>query len=167
MNEPNIYKSYFEKYTSLVSEKNINDALQNQVEKINNFCNEISEEKSTFAYAEAKWTLKEMLQHMIDTERIFAYRALAIARKELETLPGFDENLYAANSKANARSWGALVEEMKALRKTTELLFNSFTSEMLETTGNFGSNKGSVNTLGFIIAGHVYHHIKIAKERYF
>lgn len=166
MNESNIYKSYFEKYTSLVSEKNINDALQNQVEKLNHFCNKISEEKSTFAYAEGKWTLKEMLQHLIDTERIFAYRALSIARKELETLPGFDENLYAANSNANARSWAALVEEMKAVRKTTELLFGSFTSEMLETIGNFGSNKGTVNTLGFIIVGHMYHHLKIAEERY-
>ena len=107
-----------------------------------------------------------MLQHIIDTERIFAYRALAIARKETATLPGFDENLYADNSNANSRTWDNLTQEIKAVRNSTRILFESFTKEMLQNNGNFSSSNGSANTLGFIIVGHVYHHIKIAKERY-
>ena len=166
MNEPSVYKNYFENYTSLVIEKDIISAFSNQEKILNNFLDSVSEEKSTYAYAQGKWTLKEMLQHTIDTERIFAYRALAIARKETATLPGFDENLYADNSNANSRTWDNLTQEIKAVRNSTKILFESFTEEMLQNNGNFSSSNGSANTLGFIIVGHVYHHIKIAKERY-
>ena len=166
MNEPSVYKNYFENYTSQVIEKDIISAFLNQEKILNNFLDLVTEEKSTCAYAEGKWTLKEMLQHIIDTERIFAYRALAIARKETATLPGFDENLYADNSNANSRTWDNLTQEIKAVRNSTKILFESFTEEMLQNNGNFSSSNGSANTLGFIIVGHVYHHIKIAKERY-
>ena len=166
MNEPSVYKNYFENYTSQVIEKDIISAFSNQEKILNNFLDLVTEEKSTCAYAEGKWTLKEMLQHIIDTERIFAYRALAIARKETATLPGFDENLYADNSNANSRTWDNLTQEIKAVRNSTIILFESFTEEMLQSKGNFSSSSGSANTLGFIIVGHVYHHIKIAKERY-
>lgn len=166
MNEPSVYKNYFENYTSLVIEKDIISGFSNQEKILNDFLDSVSEEKSNYAYAEGKWTLKEMLQHMIDTERIFSYRALAIARKETATLPGFDENLYADNSDANKRTWADLTKEIKTVRSSTSFLFKSFTEEMLQNTGNFSSSNGSANTLGFIIVGHVYHHIKIAKERY-
>ena len=166
MNEPSVYKNYFENYTSQVVEKDIISAFSSQEKILNDFLDSVSEEKSTYAYAEGKWTLKEMLQHIIDTERIFAYRALAIARKETATLPGFDENLYADNSNANSRTWDNLTQEIKAVRNSTKILFESFTEEMLQNNGNFSSSNGSANTLGFIIVGHVYHHIKIAKERY-
>ena len=166
MNEPSVYKNYFENYTSQVIEKDIISAFLNQEKILNNFLDLVTEEKSTCAYAEGKWTLKEMLQHIIDIERIFAYRALAIARKETATLPGFDENLYADNSNANSRTWDNLTQEIKAVRNSTKILFESFTEEMLQNNGNFSSSNGSANTLGFIIVGHVYHHIKIAKERY-
>lgn len=166
MNEPSVYKNYFENYTSLVIEKDIISAFSNQEKILNDFLDSVSEEKSNYAYAEGKWTLKEMLQHMIDTERIFSYRALAIARKETATLPGFDENLYADNSDANKRTWADLTKEIKTVRSSTSFLFKSFTEEMLQNTGKFSSSNGSANTLGFIIVGHVYHHIKIAKERY-
>ena len=166
MNEPSVYKNYFENYTSQVIEKEIISAFSSQEKILNNFLDLATEEKSSCAYAEGKWTLKEMLQHIIDTERIFAYRALAIARKETATLPGFDENLYADNSNANSRTWDNLTQEIKAVRNSTIILFESFTEEMLQSKGNFSSSSGSANTLGFIIVGHVYHHIKIAKERY-
>ena len=166
MNEPSVYKNYFENYTSQVIEKDIISAFLNQEKILNNFLDLVTEEKSTCAYAEGKWTLKEMLQHIIDTERIFAYRALAIARKETATLPGFDENLYADNSNANSRTWDNLTQEIKAVRNSTKILFESFTEKMLQNNGNFSSSNDSANTLGFIIVGHVYHHIKIAKERY-
>jgi hypothetical protein len=167
MSQTTTNNSFFERYTSLVKVENIQDAFQQQTTILEDFYNKISEEKSTHAYAEGKWTLKEMLQHMIDTERIFTYRALAIARKEAATLPGFDENNYATNSDANRRTWASLVEEMKAVRKASEMMFASFTEAMMSNIGKFSSAEGSANTLGFICLGHVYHHIKIAEERYF
>ena len=166
MNEPTVYKNYFDNYTTLVPEEDILSALANQLKTLGNFFGSISEEKATYTYAEGKWTLKEMLQHMIDTERIFAFRALSIARKETATLPGFDENSYAANSCANKRTWAELVNEMKMLRESTTLLFSSFTEEMLNTAGNFSAATATAHTIGNIIVGHFYHHVNIANERY-
>jgi uncharacterized damage-inducible protein DinB len=165
MNVPT--ESYFVKYTSLVKETNIIEAFAAQKESIEKFYNSISEEKSNYAYAEGKWTLKEMLQHIIDTERVFAYRALAIARKETATLPSFDENEYAANTTANDRTWASLITEFNAVRLSTQLMFETFNKNMLTQVGNFSSLSGTPETLGFIMVGHVYHHIKIAEERYF
>ena len=161
------YKNYFEKYTELVPEKSVNDALKTQDAKLQEFTSRVSEENAAFAYQESKWSLKEMLQHLIDTERIFTYRALAIARKDPSDLPGYDENNYAVNSFANNRTWASLTEEILSLRKCTKLLFNSFTAEMLNASGTFNNISGDVNTIGFIIAGHAYHHIQVAEERYF
>ena len=166
MIEPTVYKNYFEKYTALVPEKDILSALLNQSKILNDFFGSVSEEKAEYAYAAGKWTLKEMLQHLIDTERIFGFRALSIARKETVTLNGFDENSYVINSSANRRTWAELVNEMKIVRESTSLLFSSFTEEMLNTAGNFSAATASVNTIGSIIVGHFYHHLNIANERY-
>jgi uncharacterized damage-inducible protein DinB len=160
-------EGYFVKYTSLVKENHVTDAFIHQTEWVRDFFyDNITEEKSCYAYAEGKWTLKEVLQHLIDTERIFAYRALAIARKDTTILPSFDENEYAANSKANERDWHSLTEEMHQVRACTRMLFNSFSDETLATTGKFSNNTSSVETLGLIIVGHFYHHVNIIKERY-
>ena len=166
MNEPAVYKNYFKNYTSLVLEKDVLSAMNNQAKTLTDFFNSISDEKAMYAYSVGKWTMKEMLQHMIDTERIFAFRALVIARKETVTLPGFDENVYAVNSFANRRTWANLVDEMKIVREATTLLFKSFTDDMLNTTGNFSAATATVNTVGNIIVGHFYHHVNITNERY-
>lgn len=166
MNEIDVYKNYFENYTSLVNEKNIQTAFANQSQTMDDFFISISEEKADYAYAEGKWTLKEMLQHMIDTERIFAFRALCISRKETAVLPGFDENSYAANSTANRRTWADLVHEMKIVRESTTALFSSFTEDMFASEGRFSAATASPNTIGNIIIGHFYHHVKIVNERY-
>jgi uncharacterized damage-inducible protein DinB len=159
-------EGYFVKYTSLVKESHIKDAFIHQIECIQDLCENISEEKSTYAYAAGKWTLKEMLQHLIDTERVFAYRALAIARKDTTTLPSFDENLYADNSNANDRTWHSLTEEMYQVRACTRMLFNSFSEETLANTGKFSNNTAAVETLGLIIVGHFYHHANVVQEKY-
>ena len=160
-------EGYFVKYTSLVAEDNLSEGFAKQDNFLSDFYEKISEEKSLYAYASGKWTIRELLQHIIDTERIFSYRALAIARKDTATLPSFDENLYATNSNANTRNWQSLVAEMKAVRLTTKMLFNSFSNEMLATEGKFSSNTSNPKTLGYIIIGHVYHHLNIVEERYF
>ena len=166
MADTEIYQNYFDRYTSLVKETNIADALNNQDAALEDFFNKISEEKSGYAYAEGKWTLKEMLQHMIDTERIFTYRALAVARGEKINLPGFDENEYADNADAARRSWASLTEEMRVVRKSTKLLYASFSDAMLELEGKANNNLCKVKTIGFIIPGHVTHHLRVAYERY-
>ena len=164
---PTNVAGYFKRYTDLVEEEeDLATAFKNQSQMVTNLLSSIDEQKSTYAYAPGKWTLKEMLQHLIDAERIFSYRAVCFARKELQTLPGFDENEYAENSLANNRSWDNLVEEFWAVRRSCILLFESFTAEMLSNTGKAGNNELSAEQLGFIIVGHVNHHCKIIRERY-
>ena len=163
---PTTYPEYFKRYVDQVPEEDLSTAFINQLPVIKEFLATITEEKSMHAYEPFKWTIKELLQHMIDTERIFNYRALAIARKETASLPGFDENLYADNSNANNRTWQNLIDEFLAVRSSTEFLYNSFTDEALAASGISNNKPVTVSSLGFITVGHIYHHKKIMEERY-
>ncbi len=160
------YPPYFDNYIKLVDEQDVLEAFNQQQRILNEFFDNISEEKYGYAYAPGKWTLKELLQHVIDTERIFSYRALAISRKETASLPSFDENLYAENSFANNRSWQSLLEELKVVRLSTILLYNSFTTEMLQQSGVASDKPFIVNALGFTTVGHLYHHKNVIESRY-
>jgi len=160
------FPPFFSTYTNKVQEDDVAAAFKNQQELVETFFDSIPKDKEDFAYAPGKWTLKEMLQHIIDTERIFAYRALCIARHEKQSLPGFDENEYASNSHAATRRWESLVAELKLVRKSTEILFDSFSPETLQQSGVSNNNPVSVNALGFITVGHLYHHIEVIRERY-
>ena len=164
--DPSTYPIYFKKYIDLVPEEELLTAIGNQLPVIKEFLLSITEEKSMYAYTEGKWTLKELLQHIIDTERIFNYRALCFARKEQASLPGFEENDYAANSSSNERTWQSLSEEFLTVREGTLLLFKSFTGEALSSSGISNNNPLNVSASGFIIIGHFYHHNKIVEERY-
>lgn len=168
MPKPNItdYPKYFGKYINQVPEEELSEAFKNQFPKIERFLQSIDEAKADYAYAPGKWTLKELLLHTIDAERIFNYRALCFARKETVSLPSFDENLYAENSNANIRSWKSLSGEFINVRRSTEDLFNSFSDATLQQLGSANNNSTSVLSLGFILIGHVYHHIKVVEERY-
>lgn len=161
-----IYPPYFYNYIKLVENDDLKVVLKDQLPEIQNFFSSVNEDKTDYKYAADKWTVKEVLQHIIDTERIFAYRALAFARKDETTLPSFDEKKYAENSKADARKWIDLIDELIAVRKTTEFLFNSFSEEQFDTVGKASNYEMSVKALGYTIAGHVAHHINILKERY-
>jgi hypothetical protein len=157
---------YFHKYINQVEEDDLVKALKKQTRSFLKFLDEIPKNKREYRYAEDKWTIKEVLQHIIDAERIFAYRALCFARKDATPLPGFDENSYAANSKAEQRKWKDLVNEFRTVRQSTEILFSSFDDEQLETSGSASGKPNYVLGIGFIIAGHINHHINIIKERY-
>ncbi len=163
---PTNVPGYFKIYTSQVAEKDLASAFSNQSQLIKELLPSINEEKSLYAYAPGKWTLKELLQHLIDAERIFSYRALCFARKEAAVLPSFDENEYAIHSLANNRSWQSIMDEFVAVRRGTLFLFDSFNEDMLATVGKAGSNILSVEDIGFITIGHFTHHCKIIKERY-
>jgi hypothetical protein len=162
----NTFPDYFNTYIKLVEEDDINTALKNQTPEAAAFFNSIPEDKSLYKYADDKWTIKESLQHIIDAERVFTYRAMAFARKDRNSLPSFDDKSYAANSHANSRTWKDLIEEFLAIRKSTELLFNSFTEEDLKSSGIASDKEISVLALGYIAAGHAKHHINIIRERY-
>ena len=163
---PTSYPGYFQRYIDQVPEQELFKAFENQLPVMHEFLSLITEERSGYAYAEGKWTLKEVLQHMIDTERIFAYRALCFARKEMASLPGFEENDYAANSKADGRKWKGLVNEFLVVRWATEYLFGSFDEEQLESSGTANGKSNYVLAFGFIIIGHINHHMKVIKKRY-
>lgn len=163
---PTTFPSYFNSYIKLVPEENVMVALTNNSKKAKIFFSFISEEQSLYKYANDKWTIKEILQHVIDTERIFVYRALAIARADTAILPSFDENKYSTNSLANHRSWEDLKEEFQSVRQSTILLFNSFTPGSLIESGKISDYQMSVLALGFTITGHVMHHMNIIQERY-
>jgi hypothetical protein len=159
--------SSFHNYINQVPEDDLMDAFEKQSASFIRFLETIPPEKFDFRYAEGKWTIKEVLQHIIDAERVFCYRALRFARKDSTPLPGFDENLFAANSKADKRNWDKLVEEFKVVRRSSELLFQSFDNEQLECNGvSTSNNPNYVLALGFIIVGHAVHHQKITRERY-
>ena len=163
---PTNYPGYFQKYIDQVPEEDLFLAFENQLPVISELLSGITEEKSTYAYAAGKWTLKELLQHIIDTERIFNYRALCFARKETASLPGFEENDYAAHSAAGNRTWQTMVDELLIVRESTTLLFKSFSNDALASIGKANNNPTSVAAIGFITVGHFYHHKKVMEERY-
>jgi len=157
---------WYHGYIKLVKESNLMDALKKQTPSPIRFFNSIPPAKRNYRYAKGKWTIKEVLQHIIDAERVFAYRSLCFARKDSTSLPGFDENDYADNAKSTKRDWNEMMEELKAVRRSTELLFRSFNKDQLHFVGTANNNPVSVLAIGFIIAGHATHHITIIKERY-
>ena len=160
------YGAFYQTYINYTSGKDYSILVQQYNERIIEAWNAIPTEKINFAYAPDKWTIKQMLQHVIDTERIFAYRALAIARKEPAALLGFDENEYAKNATASHRNWKEMIAEWKIVRQSTNILFGSFTEEDLKQKGTASNLPISVNALGFIIFGHALHHLHVLKERY-
>ncbi len=157
---------WYHGYINLVGEPTANAAIRQNTGAAIKVFHSVPDDKWMYRYAEGKWSIKEVLQHLIDTERIFCYRALCFARKETASLPGFDENDYAAHSQADRRDAESLVDEFITVRRGTELLFASFDEGQFALEGIANNATFSVNAIGFIIAGHVAHHIKILGERY-
>jgi hypothetical protein len=117
-------------------------------------------------YAPGKWSVKEVLQHVIDAERIFAYRALRFARNDASELPGFDEDAYAPSAEADRRELADLLMEHDAVREASLRLFQSFTPAMLQRSGIANQRNISVRAIGWTIAGHAQHHVRVLAERY-
>ena len=168
MPRPNLSRipEWFHNYVNQVPENDLMEAMIKQTPTFINFFENIPIAKRDYRHAEGKWTIKEMLQHIVDAERVFAYRGLCIARKDTTPLPGFDENNYANNAKVNKRNWDEMMEEFKAVRRSSEILFGSFDEEQLDTNGTANNNPIYVLAIGFVLVGHVNHHISILKERY-
>ncbi len=161
-----IAAEFFNRYLNLVKEDDVVKALKKNTKQFRKLLDSIPKKKIDYAYAEGKWTIKQLLQHVIDAERVFVYRAMTFSRKDATPLPGFDENQWADNAQTEHRRWSDLVDEFRAVRKSTELLFESLTEDQLLATGTAGNHPANALAYGFISAGHVLHHLKIINERY-
>lgn len=156
------YKGYIQRYDGLPITDNLKEQLPDQI----NFWNTIPIEKSEYRYAEGKWSPKEILLHLNDTERVMSYRALAIARGDKTPIPGFDQDVYVEHSKAHSRSLNDILTEYTVIRNASILLFESFANEQLSMIGTASESPVSVRALGYIILGHSDHHKQIIEERY-
>lgn len=159
--QPTEFATYYAPYIKAVGEVNLIEELEHSMQNFEEFLSQIPSEKHEFRYAEGKWSIKDIVQHVIDTERIFAYRSLRIARKDQTSLPGFDENEYVNATDANQRTLADLLEEYKVVRLSTLYLFKSFTKEELMHIGIASGNSFSVRAIGLIAIGHQKHHQRI------
>ena len=162
----NEYAPFFETYISLSRTLSLPKDLMSNMENTIAFFKSIPKDKLNYRYQPEKWSIKDILLHLIDCERIFQYRALRISRKDTTPLPGFEEDDYAIEANATNRSLDDLLIEYKSVRLATYSLFESFDKEKFNLMGNASGKDISVRAIGFIILGHELHHIKIIKERY-
>ncbi len=160
------HNSYYRQYIDLVEDIPLLSALKLSKSRTQSFFQNIPKQKLEYRYAENKWTPKDILQHIIDTERVFGYRALYFSRDQSADLRGFDENQFAANTHANTRTIDDLLNEYLVVRNATVSLFKSFDDNQLKSIGMANNSKMSVRAAGFIICGHEMHHCNIINERY-
>ena len=160
------YAQYYDRYINLLPDEDILKILEDQMNSSEKFLKSISEDKGSYSYAEGKWTVKEVIGHVIDVERVMAYRALSFSRGEKQSLPGFEQDDYIANGNYNERNIDDLANEFKAVRNANLFMFKNYSEEMLKQSGIASDNNVTVLALIYIIAGHEKHHMTILKERY-
>jgi uncharacterized damage-inducible protein DinB len=160
------YAGFFATYIKPVENVNLIEELEICLHDFIKFVQSIPMDKFDYRYAEGKWTIKDIIQHLIDCERIFSYRTLRISRNDQTPLPGFEENHYVENTKANARNIQDLLSELAAVRQSTIMLFKSLSEEQLTRMGVASNNSISARAFGYIIVGHQKHHQKVFQERY-
>jgi len=160
------YAHFYSTYVGLIEKMNIIHVLNKQMHEVFTLMNSVSGDKAYFKYAPDKWTLKEVLGHMIETERLFSYRAFAISRGDKASLPGMDQDEYMEGNNYNNRSLANLSNEYFAVRVATIHLLSSLTKEMISRKGTASGTEVTVRALAFIIAGHDKHHLNVIKEKY-
>ena len=157
---------YYQKYIALAKGDSVHEIVRNHAFELQEFYNNLPDAKADFAYADGKWTLKQVLQHVTDAERVFAYRALRIARNDTTPLASFDENVYVENGFAKERALSSLKQEFNSVRAATDVFLLALNDEQINRVGTASNNPVSVNALAFIIYGHLLHHQNIFRERY-
>jgi hypothetical protein len=163
---PQEYSEYYNTYIQNVPDGDLIQTLQTVHQKTQLILRDVPEEKGDYAYEEGKWTIKQVLQHMIDAERVMAYRALRIGRGDTTELAGYDENLFAANARVSHLRLSELLGEFHLLRLTTIQLFSRFSEEESLRMGTANGADVSVRALAFIIVGHEMHHLRVLQLRY-
>ena len=162
----NEYAPFYKNYIKGLGEVNLFEILPEAMNQLLELIDGLPEEKLKYRYAEGKWTIKELIQHIIDAERVLSYRALRFSRNDATDLPGFDEDWYVDHSNGHERSIEDLLEEFQLVRKSSIALFKSFSKDMLMKVGSANTSDMSVRALGFIIAGHQVHHTKVIAAKY-
>jgi hypothetical protein len=160
------YDPYYEKYISLITEDGLLDVLESQSSELAELIGRVPEEKGTFAYGDGKWTIKEVISHLIDGERMFAYRIFRISRGDKTPIEGFEQDGYIENAHANGRKFEDLLTEFRLLREANMHFFRNLRDEAWLRTGIANNVEISVRALAFIMAGHIRHHLIILKSRY-
>lgn len=163
--EDNEYAEFYKGYISKV-EGDVITFLEKQQIRFNDLLQNIDEQKKLYRYEDGKWSVKELIGHCIDTERVMAYRLMRISKGDSTELPGFDENTYVENSNFDARAWDSLLSEFNALRTSNLILIKSLTSKQLMNIGKANTYPISARALVYIIAGHLEHHLDILIRRY-
>ncbi len=168
MQKPNVteYAPYYQRYIDLITTDDIFSFFKQQTEEIVALFTNLSEEQASFRYAEGKWTIKELLAHIVDSERIFGYRVLAISRGEKNPLPGFAENEYVKNGKYENRSLQSFLSEYSYLSSANLELFKSLDEEMHAQKGTASGKEVTARAILFVTIGHEKHHLEIIKSRY-
>ncbi|MBI2420321.1 MAG: DinB family protein [Ignavibacteriales bacterium] len=165
--KPGEYPPYAIEYINAVPEEcNVSDLIESNGTMISKLIASLTEEQLSYAYEAGKWTIKDILLHIMDSERIFAYRALCIVRGENAELPGFEQNDYVLEGRANERTIGSLLNEYLAVRQSTVALFRTFRDDDYTRTGVANKNLVSIRSLMYQIAGHELHHLSVIKRKY-
>jgi hypothetical protein len=160
------YAPYFDRYISLVPEGEIAVTLGKQIESTLSLIRGLSKAQGDLRYAPGKWSVKEVIGHLIDAERIFAYRALRFARNDATPLPGFDENSFVANAGFGSLALADLADEFEHTRKSNVYLFKQLDGDSWLRRGAASDNEISVRAIAYILAGHELHHVGILRSRY-
>lgn len=164
---PQEYGEFYHRYISLVPEDDLSLSFDNQTTATLQFLEGIPESKLNYAYAPGKWTVKQVLQHLSDAERIFVYRALRFARKDSTPLASFEENDYADVARVDHLNWKDMLEEFRLIRRASKHFFRALNEEEMSRFGKASGVNITVRSLGFITIGHAMHHQNVLKERYF
>ena len=163
---PSEYAPYFNRYVSLVSQADFAPALASQPALFREHLGKLSAEQAGYRYALGKWSIRQVVGHVVDSERVFAYRALCIARGETASLPSFDENAYASLAEHERSPLAFLLDELALTRQSNLFLFEHLSQSAWERSGTVNQNPISVRTLAYIIVGHAKHHANILRDRY-
>jgi len=163
---PNEYGEFYSRYINKSKETYLFKQLDYGSRQISDLLQLINDKQALYCYAEGKWSIKEVVGHMTDTERIMAFRALSFARGDSHPLPGFDQDSYVEAANFNEISLEDLIKDYKSVRSSTISLFSSFSDKMLKARGMASGSEFSVRALGFVIIGHEIHHMEILKEKY-
>lgn len=161
-----VYSDFNKNYVNLALGDSINKSLAHSTKQFLKLLEDIPEGKIDYAYAKGKWTIKEVLQHIIDAERVFSYRIIRLARLDATPLSGFDENDWGAAMDVTHKKWKEMVKEFKQLRKSNLLMIAALKKEELAFVGTASNHHISTAATCFVLGGHVQHHMNVLKERY-
>ena len=163
---PSEYPSFFDTYIRLVEEADLPELMARQIDETMAWYRGLSEAQAASRYAPDKWTIKQVLGHLADTERVMQYRALGIARADQTSFPPFEQDDYAKTANHGSRTWSSLLDEFKCVRQSSIHLFRHLDASTLDRLGLVNNNPTTARGIGYVIVGHERHHLAILKDRY-